>query len=192
MQPIKKYGRITTSSNAPTPTNVLLPVLYPTEPIRRSFDENANPLAERGEFNTFASFGKSSDDGSLKRRKVTKKKCSELEKFTNKGHPDDIEFLKSQTEAGASHNLSTLGFYKLSFLLPEDWENARQLRCREWLLSALGFTESQYGNGIAFTHNQIRVSNSCTQHSVLLISMLVCADGGVQCCNQSCARSAQC
>lgn len=81
-----------------------------------------------------------------------------MEKNVAKGHIDDIEFLKCQTDDEATHNLKNLGFYKLSFLLPREWKLERLDRCRLWLINSLGFKEFTYGQDIAYAHTVNRVS----------------------------------
>lgn len=172
---MKKFGKLSTSASAPVPSGLFSAALFTDQMNRRSFDENLNPLAERVERNTFASLGKNTEDGSLKRRKVTKKKVSDLERSMRHGHSEDLEFLMTQTQQGATYNLDNQGFYKLGLLLPKEWKMERRDRCRAWLVHKLGFEEKLFGSDSAYIHNSIRVSpTNCIMPLPCRISNIDC------------------
>lgn len=147
-------------SSAPVASGTFNALFQAGPLVTASFDENTYPrIFERGEDTTFASSGNSAEDGSLKRRKLAKKKTEvNLEKSIKKGHEEDIQFLTDQTKEGGSHNLTIFGFYKLGLVLPEEWKNDRRERCRLWLLDVLGFEETLWGNNIAYVHRSTKVT----------------------------------
>ena len=125
--------------------------------VHNVFDENARPNAavdrvetDRYGIQPLKSLGGTTTDANSKKKKPKKEGLKEeFEKTILDGNEEDIAFLKSRTEESSKHYLPS--FYKLSFLLPSDWNCDRTTRCRLWLES-LGFEEKIYGDSFAYIH----------------------------------------